>query len=111
MTDIKKFKRGHRTYTRMGQFREVRIDSNAKKDTPLPTSPSQQIQMDIDPRTEVGFYSNTTIVHRSSEEVVLDFSFVPAHASRARILSRVILSHKQAKQVAALLAEAANEKP
>jgi hypothetical protein len=107
MTDIKKFKRGHRTYTRMGPFKEVRIESDASSVETAPQSPP--VQMDIDSRTESGFYSNAAFVHKSPDEIVLDFSFLQPHTGRGRILSRVVLSPQLARRIAKLLKQATND--
>ncbi len=108
MTDIKKFKRGNRTYTRVGQFKEVRIDGTPSKESSVP-APAVSVSMDIDSRTETGIYSNTTMVHRSADEIVVDFSYLPPHSTRGRVLSRVILSPKQARMIANLLKQASEE--
>lgn len=113
MTEIKKFSRGHRTYTRVGSFKEVRLEGGPSPKTPpvpsqAPVSPP--VQLDVDPRTEMGVYSNVAFVHRSPDEIVLDFSFLTAQTPRGRILSRIILSPKHARQLAALLKEAADGK-
>lgn len=109
MTDIKKFKKGNRTYTRMGRFREVRVggESSALADS---VTSIQKLQLDIDPRVETGTYSNVSFVHRSSEEVILDFSFLSPGAQRGRISSRIILPLKQARVLSQLLKEASSEK-
>lgn len=107
MTDIKKFKRGHRTYTRMGPFKEVRIESDAAPVQVAPQAPAMQLE--IDPRTESGFYSNAAFVHKSPDELVLDFSFLQPHTGRGRILSRVILSPQLARRIAKLLKQATND--
>jgi hypothetical protein len=108
MTEIKKFKRGHRTYTRMGAYKEVRIEPEPSPKGPEPSQ--APLQVDVDPRTEAGVYSNAVLVHRSSDEIILDFTFKQPHMARARILSRVILSPKQALQISRLLKEACHDK-
>ncbi len=108
MTEPKKFKRGRRTYTRMGQFKEVRIDP---KNQPKPeaVAPAPAVPIDMDPALETGVYSNQTTVYRSADEVVLDFGFVPSAPPRGRVRSRVIVSHAHAKKLAKLLKNAVEE--
>ncbi len=111
MTEIKKFKRGNRTYTRMGAYKEVRIDTDAPQQAPPGASgPAPSVQVDVESTVESGLYSNAAFVHKSSDEIVLDFAFMQPHVSRARILSRVILAPQQARKIAKLLQEACNDK-
>lgn len=105
MTEPKQFKRGHRTYTKMGSFREVRIEGKAPAETPPPPA------MTIDPATETGVYSNQTSVFGSADEVVVDFGFVSQQIPKGRVRSRVVMSHKHARELAKLLKKATeNEK-
>lgn len=105
MTEPKQFKRGRRTYTRMGSFREVKIEGS--KGAPAPAA--APVPMDIDAALEQGVYSNQATIYNSTDEVVLDFGFVAAAAPRGRVRSRVVISHKHAKMLSQLLKKAAEE--
>ncbi len=107
MTEPKKFKKGKHTYTHWGpNFKEVRLEKPSKNVEPQ-ESPS--IAIDIDAVTALSVYSNFSIVHRSSEEVILDFLFLPHGRTRARVRSRVILSYRHVKKLAQLLNQTLNE--
>ncbi len=107
MTEPRQFKRGRRTYTKMGSFREVRVETGkAKPLAPLETP----IPLEVDPKTEEGIYSNEATVYRSADEVVVDFAFVSASPPRRRVRSRVVVSHQHARQLSNLLKKAVEEK-
>lgn len=107
MTEPKQFKRGRRTYTRMGNFKEVRIEGNKpKSETGPETKPAT---LEIDAATETGVYSNQSTVYRSNDEVVMDFGFVTASHPRGRVRSRVVVSHKHARELAQMLKKASED--
>lgn len=109
MTEPKRFKRGKHTYTNWGHnFKEVRIEGKPKE---KPAAPPQQtsLSIDIDSTTDMGVYSNLTMVHKSPTEVILDFIFLQPGRNRGRLRSRVILSPKQAKKLSALLEKSVQE--
>lgn len=106
MTEPKQFKRGRRTYTRMGSFREVRIDTG--KLVPPTETPGEQ-PMEMDAAQETGVYSNRATVYRSPDEVVIDFGFSAASNPRGKIRSRVVVSHRHARELAQLLKNATEE--
>src|SRR4051812_21215671 len=99
MTEPKKFKKGKHSYTRWGNFREVRVESAAKKD---PAS-EQQVPVEMDSQVESGIYSNLTVVHQSPDEVVLDFCFQSPERKNPKVRSRVILSPGHAARLAKAL--------
>lgn len=102
MTEPKRFKKGKHTYTRWGHnFKEVRVDA--------PTSGPPPLSIDVDSQTAAGVYANLTLAHRSSDEIVLDFLFRPPGQTKARIRSRVVLSHLEAERVAKLLGRTVQE--
>ncbi len=105
MTEPKQFKRGRRTYTRMGAFKEIKIETgDPKKPAAAPIT--------LDPPSGPGgeaVYANVAAVHKSGDEVVVDFAFVPPRANRGRVRSRVILNHRHARRLGELLKKAAEE--
>jgi hypothetical protein len=109
MTEPKKFKRGKRSYTKWGpHFKEVKVDGGPKPEA-AQNQNKTPLTIDVDPTLECGVYSNVTLLHRSSEELILDFSFVPPGQSRGRVRSRVVVSLKGVQVLADLLKKAANE--
>ena len=107
MTEPKQFKRGRRTYTRMGSFREVRIETPKNKvDSAAVPTP---VPMDVEATLETGVYSNQATVYRSADEVVIDFGFVASTQPRGKVRSRVVVSHKHARELAQLLKKAVEE--
>lgn len=101
MTEPKQFKRGRRTYTRMGNFKEVRVDTGTKP--AAGQSQTKELQVEIPPQYQDGAYCNTAVVHHSKEEVIVDFAFQAPGASKARVQSRVVMPAKLAKSVGELL--------
>lgn len=69
-----------------------------------PQNPSQ-IQLDIDPASADGIYSNLAFLHLSPSEFVLDFARIMPGTPRAKIHSRIILTPQAAKAVQRLLLE------
>ena len=65
----------------------------------------KQIQLEIDPETANGKYSNLVVVHHSISEFVLDFVSVMPGVNKAKVQSRVILSPEHAKRLLKALQE------
>ncbi len=108
MTEPKQFKRGKRTYTRWGpSFKEVRVEGPSKEAVPLATATS--VSFDVDPQTEIGVYSNVTTVHRSDEEVILDFAFLSPGQARGRVRSRVVIPLSHVQRLSTLLSKTADD--
>lgn len=66
---------------------------------------NKQIQIEIDPETANGKYSNLVVVNHSISEFVLDFVSVLPGVSKAKVQSRVILSPEHAKRLLLALQE------
>jgi len=108
MSEPKKFSRGKHSYTKWGHnFKEVRVQGGKKDgaDQPAPES----IIMDVDAAVEPGVFSNIAGIHRSDEEVIIDFAFLPPGKKRGRVAARVVLPlphvHALAKALAGISAE------
>lgn len=65
----------------------------------------KQIQLEIDPETANGKYSNLVVVNHSISEFVLDFVSVMPGVNKAKVQSRVILSPEHAKRLLKALQE------
>jgi hypothetical protein len=102
MTDIKKFKKGKHSYTRIGNFREVRFGGKPSEEK----APAPPVPLDIDAKTETGVYANASVVRNSREEIILDLAFIPPNSPKGRVLSRVFLSFKHAKKLSDMLRKA-----
>lgn len=108
MTEPKRYTRGKHTYIHWGKFKEVRVQGKSKeRKSPPPTQ--ETISLDLDGQTAMGVYSNFPMVHRSNDELILDFVFLPPGQRKGRIRSRVILPLQQAKKLSQVLEKAANE--
>ena len=103
MTEPKKFTRGKHTYTRWGpNFKEVRLEKTVEKQKVEPAAPTS-FSVDVDDATAQGVYSNTTLVHMSEEEVVLDFVYLFPGQGRGRVRSRVIIPLAHVGKLSTLL--------
>ena len=109
MTEPKKFHRGKRTYTKWGaNFKEVRVEGGKKEESPQAPPPST-LTVDLDPLTETGVYSNLSAIHRTSDEVILDFVFLPPRQTRGRIRSRVVVPFQHVHKLAEMLKQVSDE--
>ena len=59
----------------------------------------------MDNEVSQGVYTNFTISNFSSEEFILDFAYLQPQQPKGKIRSRVIMSPKNAKRLAALLTQ------
>jgi hypothetical protein len=108
MVEPKRFNRGKHSYTKWGShFKEVRVPGK-KKEKESEAHPVQ-ISIDLDFQTALGVYSNLTMVHRSKEEVILDFVFLAPGQKKGKVRSRVIVPLKSVGQLTKLLQNAAEE--
>jgi hypothetical protein len=108
VSEPKQFKRGKHTYTHWGtNFKEVRVEGKPKKQEPQPQDIT--VSMDVDSITEMGVYSNFFMLHRSADEVIIDFCFIPPGQTRGRIRSRVVMPFQQVGQLAEMLNKTADE--
>lgn len=64
-----------------------------------------QISVEIDDITAQGVYSNLAFITHSDQEFVVDFIFLSPQTPKAKVRSRVILSPRHAKRLAAALAD------
>ena len=67
--------------------------------------PNAKINLSISKEVAVGTYSNLIISNFSKEEFMLDFALLQPHIKKADITSRVILSPRNAKKLASILAK------
>ncbi len=104
MTEPKVFKRGRRTYTRVGAHKEVRIDGPAKEEAAPAT-----VTVDVAPEADQPIYVNSAMVHRSPDEIILDLAFAAPNRPRPRVRSRIAMSPRLAVRLSRLLAKAAEE--
>lgn len=104
MTEPKRFKRGKRTYTKVGAHREVRIDSDAP-----PSAPAGELRIEVPPEAEMPVYANVAAVHRSPDEVIVDLAFAAPARPHPRIRSRIAMSPRLAARLGRMLAKAAEE--
>jgi|SRR5690606_18314196 len=66
---------------------------------------NKQIQLEIDPETANGKYSNLVVVNHSATEFVLDFVSVMPGLAKSKVHSRVILTPEHAKRLLHALQE------
>jgi hypothetical protein len=110
MTEPKKFQKGKHSYTRWGpNFKEVRVEGPKKESQGLGPE-AGNLTMDVDAITAMGVYSNFSVAHQSTDEVILDFGFVAPGQTRGRVRSRIVLSHPQVERLAQLLNQVLREK-
>lgn len=64
----------------------------------------REFQVRIDDETAVGAYSNLQIVQHTETEFVIDFVFAQPTVPAAKVHTRVVLSPKHAKALAATIA-------
>ncbi len=72
-------------------------------ETPKGPKGQPQIQLQIDDQMAMGRYSNFMLVNHNENEFVIDFAYVLPGPPRARVVSRVIVSPKHMKRIAATL--------
>lgn len=65
----------------------------------------KQLNIAIDENTADGIYSNLAIINHSTSEFIVDFITVMPGAPKARVKSRVILTHEHAKRFHKALGE------
>ena len=64
-----------------------------------------KLQIEVDPETAPGRYSNATMVHMTENEFVFDFIFIQPQTPKAKVIGRMILSPKNAKRFQRVLAQ------
>jgi len=64
----------------------------------------QSIQVEIEDTVAQGIYANLFLVGFTSEDINLDFAYLQPTTAKARIRSRLVLSPRNAKRLARLLA-------
>ena len=110
MTEPKRFKKGKHSYTRWGtHFKEVRVENLSagpgdKNEIPM------DVTLEADAGTQLGVYSNMSVMHYSPEEAVLDFCYVPPGSKKGWVKARVILSHQHLKKLKKLISDPGNLK-
>lgn len=72
-------------------------------EVPVPGENEQTIKIDISDDMSHGSYVNLAISNYNQEEFVLDFVFVQPHGQKGQVLSRVVLSPRNAKRLAEML--------
>jgi hypothetical protein len=111
MTEPKKFKRGKHSYTRWGHnFKEVRIEGKKKEEIPAHPEPGN-ITLHVESTMEPGVYSNVSAAHQTTDEVMLDFGFIPPGQMKGWIRSRVIVPHKHVHELAKMLKQISDTLP
>jgi hypothetical protein len=65
----------------------------------------KKISVDIDDAIAQGVYSNLVLSNFRKEECILDFVFIQPHVPKGKILSRVVLSPRNAKHLAQILSK------
>lgn len=71
---------------------------------PIPDDKEKTIKIDISDELSQGDYVNLAISNFNQEEFVLDFVYVQPSGQKGKVLSRVILSPRNAKRLAEMLA-------
>ncbi len=72
-------------------------------ESPQKTDDQPSIQIHIPETLESGQYANLAISNYSQEEFMLDFVFLHLQQGRGKLLSRIVLSPRNAKRIAQLL--------
>lgn len=109
MTEPKRFNKGKHSYTRWGpNFKQVQVHGKKNK-KPHPQPEEVSLSVDLDDKDALGVYSNMTLVHRSSEEVVLDFVFLPPGSKKGKVQSRVVIPIKSVGKLSKLLKKSEEE--
>jgi len=110
MTEPKRFKKGKHSYTRWGaHFKEVRVES-LSAGTPAPGDIPVDVALEADAATQLGVYSNMSVMHLSPEEAVVDFCYVPPNSKKGWVKARVIVSHKHLRKIKKLISNALDGK-
>lgn len=65
----------------------------------------QELKIELAPEIATGHYSNLAIVSHGPNEFFMDFIAVAPNMPQARVVSRIIMTPENAKNLAALLAE------
>ena len=65
----------------------------------------QELKIEVTPEVAGGTYSNFTVISHSGNEFFLDFIAVAPNMPQARVVSRIIMTPENAKNLAGLLAE------
>ena len=63
------------------------------------------IDLEIDPETAMGIYSNLAIISHSTSEFILDFATILPAIPKAKVRSRIILTPEHAKRLLMSLQE------
>jgi hypothetical protein len=98
----KKFKSGKHQYTKWGNVTEVRTMT---EQTPPPSAPQPQLQVDMDDATAQGVYANLAGVMHTETEFVFDFMFLQPNQPKAKLRARIISSPVHTKRILAALAD------
>ncbi|MBN2071389.1 MAG: DUF3467 domain-containing protein [Candidatus Krumholzibacteriota bacterium] len=63
----------------------------------------QQIQLELDPKTAEGIYSNFVLTGSTPSEFILDFARMLPGLQKAKVLSRIIMTPQSAKSLLSVL--------
>ncbi len=69
------------------------------------TKKDGSINIELDPETAQGIYSNLAIINHSASEFVVDFVNIMPGAPKAKVRSRIILTPQHAKRFLKALGE------
>jgi hypothetical protein len=106
MSDIKKYKSGKRTYTKIGGNTEQVTVAGKKKEPDTEQQPvgqpvTKDIKVDIDQTLLSGKFANGFMVSHTQDEFIIDF--VNTANDKSKVESRVILTPRTAKRLRELL--------
>ncbi|MBD5163371.1 MAG: DUF3467 domain-containing protein [Bacteroidales bacterium] len=65
----------------------------------------QELKIELAPEIATGHYSNLAVISHGPNEFFLDFIAVAPNMPQARVVSRIIMTPENAKNLAGLLAE------
>lgn len=63
----------------------------------------QQIQLELEPKTAEGIYSNFVLTGNTPSEFILDFARMLPGLKKAKVLSRIIMTPQSAKSLLTVL--------
>ena len=61
--------------------------------------PQQQIGVELDEKTAEGIYANLAMILHSPTEIIIDFARIMPRVSKAKVLSRIIMTPMHAKML------------
>ena len=65
----------------------------------------QELKIELSPEIATGHYSNLAVISHGPNEFFLDFIAVAPNMPQAKVVSRIIMSPENAKNLAGVLAE------